>query len=127
MAETLAVQMETILQEYDQEVQKAVEEAAREAAQLTARQLRASSPKKKLRGGKYARGWRAKRDGPAGLTTWVVYNSASPGLTQLLEHGHVSRNQYGTWGRVRAIPHIARAADAGIMRFELAVRARLGR
>lgn len=127
MAETLAVELKTILEEYNQDVQRAVDAAAREAAELTARQLQASSPRKRLRGGKYARGWRAKKDGPAGLTTWTVYNSSSPGLTQLLEHGHVSRNQYGTWGRVRAVPHIARAADAGIQRFELAVRARLGR
>lgn len=127
MAETLAVQLKNILEEYNKEVQQAVEEAAQEAAELTARQLQASSPKKKVRGGKYARGWRVKKDGPAGLTTRTVYNSASPGLTQLLEYGHVSRNQYGTWGRVRAVPHIARAADAGIMRFELAVRARLRR
>ena len=37
------------------------------------------------------------------------------------------RDQYGTWGRVRAIKHIAPAADAGIQRFELSFRARMNR
>lgn len=129
MAANLAAELNLMLNEYVQDVQDAVDDAAKEAAELTANQLRASSPKRaKGRGkGKYARGWKVKRRDTAGLVSYVVYNGASPGLTHVLEKGHVARNQFGTYGRVRAIPHIGAAADAGIQRFELATKARLRR
>ena len=123
----LVAEVNAALTEYVQEVQTAIDEAAKEAAEVTARELKASSPKReKGKGkGKYARGWKVKKRHEAHLVSYVVYNGKSPGLTHTLEHGHVSRNQYGSYGRVRAIPHIGPAADAGIQRFELAVKARL--
>lgn len=121
----LVAEVTLALNEYCQEVQKACDEAARESAEVTQTQLIASSPRKKVKGGKYARGWRIKKQELGNLVSFVVYNGSSPGLTHVLEHGHVGRNQYGTFGRVRAIPHIGKAAEAGIQRFELAVRARL--
>lgn len=123
----LVAEVNAALEEYVHEVQLAIDEAAKESAEVTARELRANSPKReKGKGkGKYARGWKVKKKTDAHLVSYVVYNSTSPGLTHPLEHGHVSRNQYGSYGRVRAIPHIGPAADAGIQRFELAVKARL--
>ena len=105
----------------------AIDDAAKEAAEVTARELRANSPKREKGKGKgrYAKGWKVKKRNEAHLVAYVVYNGSSPGLTHPLEHGHVARNQYGSYGRVRAIPHIGPAADAGIQRFELAVKARL--
>ena len=125
----LAAELNLMLQEYAQDVQDAVDEAAKEAADLTARKLKESSPKRaKGRGkGKYARGWKVKKRSDGVLVSYVVYNGTSPGLTHVLENGHVARNQYGTFGRVRAIPHIGPAAEAGIQRFELATKARLRR
>ena len=123
----LVAEVTAALTEYQQTVQDALDAAAKEAAEVTARELKDRSPKRK-RGkgsGKYARGWKVKKTAQAHLVAYTVYNGASPGLTHVLEHGHVSRNQYGSYGRVRAIPHIGRAADAGIQRFELSVRARL--
>lgn len=126
----LVAEMTAILEEYRLDVQREINKAAKEAADLTQRQLQQKSPKrKKGKGrGKYARGWKVKRkeDG-AGLVSYVVYNGARPGLTHVLEHGHVARNQYGSYGRVRAIPHIGPAADAGIQRFDLSCRARIRR
>ena len=121
----LVAEVNKYLDDYSLEVTRAANEAAREAAELTVKVLRSTSPKKARRGGKYARGWRVTRKNYGMLTSCIVHNGTCPGLTQLLENGHVSKNQYGTWGRVRAIKHIAPAADAGIQRFELAVRARL--
>lgn len=123
----LVAEVNAALTEYVQEVQTAIDEAAKEAAEVTARELKASSPKReKGKGkGKYARGWKVKKRQDAHLVSYVVYNGTSPGLTHTLEHGHASRNQYGSYGRVRAIPHIGPAAEAGIQRFELAVKARL--
>lgn len=125
----LVAEVNLMLEEYVQEVQDAVDEAAKEAAELTANQLRQTSPKRaKGKGkGKYARGWKVKKRYDAHLVSFVVYNSASPGLTHVLEKGHVSKNQYGSYGRVRAIPHIGDAAEAGIQRFQLSTRARLRR
>lgn len=121
----LEVQLQTIFDHYSEEVQEAAEEAAKEAAQLTVRILKNTSPRKQRRGGKYRRGWRMRKLEDGIVTSYIVFNGASPGLTQLLEYGHVTRNQYGSWGRVRAIKHIAPAAEAGIQRFDLALRARL--
>ena len=42
--------------------------------------------------------------------TTVVYNKKMPGLTHLLENGHVIRNKKGTYGRVAARKHIAPVA-----------------
>ena len=127
MATNLVAEVNAMLNEYVQEVQDAIDDAAKEAAEVTARELRANSPKReKGKGkGKYAKGWKVKKRNEAHLVAYVVYNRSSPGLTHPLEHGHVARNQYGSYGRVRAIPHIGPAADAGIQRFELAVKARL--
>lgn len=118
----VVVEVQKYLDEYVEEVSQATKAAAKEAAELTAKTLKATSPKKARRGGKYARAWAVKKIDDNG---YVVYNGKFPGLTHLLEHGHVVRNQYGGFGRARAIPHIGRAADAGIQRFELSIRARL--
>lgn len=123
----LEAELTLALAEYSAEVQQAVNEAAKEAAEVTARELKQTSPKRE-RGkgaGKYARGWKVKKREEGHLVSYVVYNGARPGMTQLLEYGHAGRNQYGSFGRVRAIPHIGKAAEAGIQRFELGVKARL--
>lgn len=129
MAKTdnIAIEIGNLLEEYDLKVMRAVEAAAKEAAEVTARELQRTSPKRKSGKGKgrYAKGWRVKRLEVGSLVSYVVYNGSNPGLTHVLEHGHVSRTQYGSWGRVRAIPHIGPAAEAGIQRFELGIRARL--
>lgn len=123
----IVAEVNAMLNEYVQEVQDAIDDAAKEAAEVTARELRANSPKREKGKGKgrYAKGWKVKKRNEAHLVAYVVYNGSSPGLTHPLEHGHVARNQYGSYERVRAIPHIGPAADAGIQRFELAVKARL--
>lgn len=128
MSANLVAEVTAALEDYSRDVQKALDESAKEAAELTQKQLKQNSPKDKRKGGKYARGWRVKKqESGAGLVSYVVYNGARPGLTHVLENGHIARNQYGTYGRVRAIPHIGPAADAGIQRFELSCRARLRR
>lgn len=125
----LVVEMQNMLDSYVEEVDKAAKEAAKESAELTARTLKKTSPKRKSgKGkGKYASGWKTKKVVQGPLVSYVVYNGKMPGMTHLLENGHVGRNQYGTFGRVRAIKHIGPAAEAGIQRFELSLRTRLNR
>lgn len=122
----LVAEVSEILDTYKLDVVKATNAAARESAELVVKQLKTNSPKRKGKGGgKYRRGWRVTKRQYGTLTSYIVHNGSCPGLTQLLENGHVSRNQYGSYGRVRAIKHIGPAADAGIQRFELSIRARL--
>lgn len=122
----LVAEVSEILDTYKLDVVKVTNAAARESAELVAKQLKANSPKRKGKGGgKYRRGWRVTKRQYGTLTSYIVHNGSCPGLTQLLENGHVSRNQHGSYGRVRAIKHIGPAADAGIQRFELSIRARL--
>lgn len=122
---SLEVQLSKIMEEESLRVHRAAEAAAKEAAELTVRELKANSPKRARRGGKYARGWKMKKLSEGTLVSYIVYNGSQPGLTHVLENGHVARNQFGTFGRVRAIKHIGPAAEAGIQRFELSFRARL--
>lgn len=125
--ENLEVQLSEILNEESLKARKAARAAAKEAAELTVKTLKSTSPRDDKRGGKYARGWKVRKQEDGTLVSYVVYNGTYPGLTHLLENGHVAKNQFGTWGRVRAIKHIGPAADAGVQRFELSFKARMNR
>lgn len=123
----LTAEINLALNEYVQEVQDAANESAKEAASATAQTLKTSSPKRaKGRGkGKYAKGWKVKKRKESTLVSYIVYNGASPGLTHVLEHGHLVSNQYGSYGRAKAIPHIGPAAETGMQLFESSVKRRL--
>ena len=127
MKTDLAGEVTAILSEYSLEVQRTVKEEAKEAAEFTKRELIANSPRRKTgKGkGKYARGWKVKKQEIGGIASYVVYQGAQPGLTHTLENGHLARNQYGTFGRVAPIKHIEPAADLGIQKFELGVQQKL--
>ena len=97
---SVELQMSQLLDEFNRDVQKAMDESINKVANEAAQKLRSSSPKKT---GKYARGWRSKKDGEHCA---VVHNSTNYQLTHLLENGHVIRNKSGTYGRTRPIKHI---------------------
>ena len=118
----ISVEITAILNDYNKELNDAVKNAAKEAADYTAKTLVSTSPADK---GKYRKGWKVKRVESGLLTGYVVHNTTAPGLTHLLEYGHISMNQYGTWGRVAARPHIAPAESEGIRKFEESVRNRM--
>ena len=111
--ESVEKQLARILNDYNKDVDRTVAKAAIKAGQRTAATLRNKSPKEKD-SGKYAKGWGYKSEkgfgGSAGVT---VHNKAKPGLTHLLENGHVSKNQYGTYERVSGKPHIKPAETEG--------------
>ena len=106
MAESVEIQLQNIMNDYSKKVQDVSRDACRKVSRNLARTLKGSSPRKS---GEYASGWAVKQEGD---DTFIVYNKAKPGLTHLLENGHVSRNQYGTYGRVGAIKHIKPTSDA---------------
>lgn len=100
MAESVAVQMKQLLDEIDKDVQESVKRNVNSVAKEAVQKLRNTSPK---RTGDYASGWGTKKQGEADV---VVYNRKAPGLTHLLENGHVIRNKKGTYGRVPGRKHI---------------------
>lgn len=100
MSNSFTIQFDKILDQYDKKVEQAGQEAMREVAKEAVQKLKNSSPKRRG-GGKYARGWTATEK----KHEVVVHNKVYQ-LTHLLENGHVVRNQYGTYGRTRAIKHI---------------------
>lgn len=98
MDNSLSVQMNRILDEYDKEVQRTVDSSFDSISRESVQKLKSTSPK---RTGAYARGWTRKKQGLGGrVVDYVVHNSSHYQLTHLLENGHVVRNKYGTYGRV---------------------------
>lgn len=95
----LEIQMRTLLDSYDAEVQKVVDDTAKQVVKEGVSKLKSTSPHES---GDYSRGWTSRKD----ALGYVIYNAKKPGLTHVLENGHVTRNQFGTWRRTPAHPHI---------------------
>lgn len=72
---------------------------ARKAAKMAEATLKETSPK---RTGKYAKGWTTEEHDTSRGFSVVVRNETKPGITHLLEKGHMTRKG----GRTKAIPHI---------------------
>ena len=107
--ETLTVQMEKILSDYDDHVQVVANKAIQKIAKESVEKLKSPSPHNT---GDYARGWALKdfnRNGK--IASVVVHNKTSYQLTHLLENGHLiaNRDRQGNvryYGRTRPIKHI---------------------
>ena len=101
---SISEQLGEIFDEYTKEVRRATSNAQDKVAKEAVRKLRTTSPK---RSGKYAKGWSIKRTWTGtGIPDVTIHNKVYQ-LTHLLEKGHVVRNKSGTYGRAKAIPHIA--------------------
>jgi len=119
MADSITVQMEAILQACSKEVEDVYEEGAQLTAKESAQKLKASSPKKS---GEYASGWAVKK---MDSKTYVVHNKIAPGLTHLLENGHVIKNKKGTYGRVSGKKHIKPVEEWAINELQRKIEAKL--
>lgn len=109
MAETITVQMQTIMDAYNKQVKNVWEVSVARVSREAVQRLRNTSPKKT---GSYARGWTLKTVRTrAGVTDVIVHNRTDYQLTHLLENGHMIRNKKGTFGRTRPIKHIAPVSE----------------
>lgn len=105
-AKDLASTVNKYLEEYGDSVQDAIEETAKSVAKDVVKELK--------RGGGFGgsgafnKGWTSKTEKTRLGAEAVVYNSALPGLTHLLEFGHAKRNG----GRTEAFNFIAPINDA---------------
>ena len=101
-------QLENILNESVNTIERNTDRYCREAASESVAKLKATSPKKRYNGGRYASGWTYEPIGAGHkgirLVGYVVRNATDYQLTHLLENGHALWN--GT-RRVRARKHIA--------------------
>ena len=104
----IASEITKALTEYTCEVEAEMDIIKADVADETVNMLKANSPTG--RRGKYAKGWRVKKDGKS----YVVHNATNAGLTHLTERGHAKRNG----GRTKAQPHISIAEQEAIKKFE---------
>ena len=104
----IANEITKALTEYTSEVEEKLDEIKSDVADETVNMLKVNSPTG--RRGKYAKGWRKKKDG----TSYVIHNATNAGLTHLTEKGHAKRNG----GRTKAQPHISTAEEMAIKKFE---------
>ncbi|MGY3419122.1 hypothetical protein ACVWY4_005351 [Bacillus mycoides] len=104
--DSLANDIARELQRYGKEVEEKLEVEKEGVANDLVSDLKENSPKNT---GKYARGWRKKKDGNA----IIVHNALKPQLTHLLEKGHAKANGE----RVPAQVHIAPAEEKAINEF----------
>ena len=96
------------LQEYANLTADNVKSAVRKSAKAIKEQINSSAP---VRTGRYAKSWKAKTTAESStMLQQTVYSPSRYMLAHLLEKGHAKRGG----GRVRAIPHIAPAEEAGI-------------
>lgn len=113
MAQDITSLITQALREFTTDVMDEIDRQAIKIANTTVKELKRTSPRRFHGGRHYADGWgRRKVDGAQ-----VVYNKTKPGLTHLLEHGHMMRNG----GRTRAFPHILPAEEKAIKEYEKAV------
>ena len=91
----LTKELTSLLSKYTSDVERELDEAKEEVVNEGVNELRVKSP---IRKGKYAHGWRKKKQG----SSYVVHNATDYQLTHLLEKGHAKRGG----GRVAARPHI---------------------
>jgi hypothetical protein len=115
MKVNISKEVQDILNTYSQEVKETVKKETQAVAKESAQMLRGSSPAKS---GRYARGWTTKQQGTAS----IVHNKTDYQLTHLLENGHAIVNQYGNYGRVEGITHIAPVEQWGIRELEARIR-----
>lgn len=97
---SVSAQMKELLDEVDKEVQDSARKNINSVSREAAQKLKNTSPTET---GDYAKGWATKKQGDMDA---VVYNRTMPGLTHLLENGHVVKNKKGTYGRAPAHKHI---------------------
>ena len=100
------------LEEYANLSAEGVKSAVKKTSKAVKDQINGSAP---VRTGRYAKSWKVKTTAESSQSLeQTVYSPNRYMLSHLLEKGHAKRGG----GRVRAIPHIGPAEQAGIEMFE---------
>ena len=94
-----------ILSGYGDSIQDLIQEEAIKIAKEGVKELKATSPKNKRNTstrGRYAKGWRVKKEVKRGEVHCIIHNATDYQLTHLLEESHLKRNG----GKTKPIVHI---------------------
>ena len=104
------------LEEYADLATEDMKSAVKKTAKAVKGDISGSAP---VRTGRYAKSWKVKTtDEDSHTLVQTVYSPTRYMLAHLLEKGHAKRGG----GRVRAIPHIGPAEQAGIEMFESLIK-----
>ena len=112
------IDINKILDEYVDDIQEAIEEVSLEIAEEGKNKLKNTNNTYKIRSGKYNKGWKIKTNSSKNYISNTIHNSSQYRLTHLLENGHVAKNKYETYGRVKAYPHIKEVNDYCVNKFQ---------
>ena len=101
--DNLAAEIQKILEEYKDDIERLNKETVRKVGQKGVQALRSNSG---MFGGsgKYASGWSSKVEESRMGAKATLYNAKVPGLPHLLEHGHAKRGGGRVSGRVHIAP-----------------------
>lgn len=105
MAKDSILDIIDILSGYGDEIQELIQEEADRIAKEGVKTLRATSPKNKRNTatkGRYAKGWKVKKESRKGEVHCIIHNKTDYQLTHLLEKPHLKRNG----GYTKPIVHI---------------------
>lgn len=106
MAQEGILQINEILNDYTDDIQKGISDIAVEVAKEDVNKLRNANTYK-VRSGKYNRGWTSKTTKGMNSISCIVHNKDNYQLTHLLEFGHQIKRNGTRVGSAKAFPHIA--------------------
>lgn len=121
----MASEIASLMEEYASDVTEEMKASAKDVAKTAVKDLKQTSPEGKgSKKGHYKAGWASKveREAPNAIEI-KIYNKKKPGLTHLLEKGHVKRGG----GRVEGKPHIATAEQRAVEDYVRRLEERLSR
>ena len=111
------------LKGFSDDISELVKEVADDVGKEAVQELKKISPKKKRKGGRYAKGWRLKKDKlDKNRYSIKIHNKTDYQLTHLLEFGHATRNG----GRTKAIPHIRPVEEKYSKEYENKLKQKIG-
>ena len=95
MAKDSILDINDMLAGYGDDIQALIQEEAEKIAKEGVKTLKTTSPKNKKASahrGRYARGWRVKKESRRGEVHCIIHNATDYQLTHLLEKPHRKRN-----------------------------------
>lgn len=102
------VLLDRALTEVSKEEDEILFKCMSKAMRYAKKEVIAKSPVNK---GDYKKGWAVRTKRLKFGFEGVIYNKTHPGLTHLLNNGHLISNQYGSYGRKAGDRHITKAHD----------------